>query len=71
MSASSLARQHFEEALVAAKLAGIGADAIGRAMLSVVIAKFLEYRTVGDVRAELLGAAENCDPDTDYPFMRP
>jgi len=39
-------------------------------MLSAVIATLLKYRTVADVRAELLAAAENCDPDTDCVFMR-
>jgi len=71
MSATMIARRHFEEALAEAEKSRAGRDAVARAMLSQVIAKFLEYRTVADVRAELAAAAENCDPDTDYPFMRP
>ncbi|HTW34571.1 MAG TPA: hypothetical protein VMD53_08130 [Rhizomicrobium sp.] len=71
MSATLIARRHLERALAEADAEGAGADAVARAMLSLVVAKFLTYRTVDDVRAELLSAAENCDPDTDYPFMRP
>jgi hypothetical protein len=71
MSASGIAKRHLEAALAEAKAGGSGEDAVARAMLSAVIGKFLEYRPVGDVRAELLAAAENCDPDTEYPFMRP
>jgi hypothetical protein len=31
----------------------------------------LERRGVADVRGELLAAADNVDPGTDYMFMRP
>ena len=71
MSATAIARHHLEKALAQAEAEGAGTDSVARAMLGLVIAKFLEYRTVDDVRAELIAAAENCDPDTDYPFMRP
>ncbi|HUO94342.1 MAG TPA: hypothetical protein VMU22_15560 [Rhizomicrobium sp.] len=71
MSATTIARAHFENALADAEKDDAGRDAVARAMLALVIAKFLEYRSVADVRAELLAAAENCDPDTDFPFMRP
>jgi hypothetical protein len=71
MSPTSIARSHLAAALAEAEASGANADALARAMLSQVIAKFLEYRSVADVKAELLAAAENCDPDTDYPFMRP
>jgi len=71
MSATAIARHHLEKALAQAEAEGAGTDSVARAMLSEVIATFLKYRTVADVRAELLGAAENCDPDTDYVFMRP
>jgi hypothetical protein len=40
-------------------------------MLSLVVSSMLERRGVADVRSELLAAAENVDPDTDYMFMRP
>lgn len=71
MSATAIARRHLEKALAQAEADGVGTDSVARAMLSEVIATFLKYRTVADVRAELAAAAENCDPDTDYVFMRP
>ncbi len=71
MSASAIAKQHLEQALSEAKAAGFDADGTARYMLGWVVAKYLEYRPVADVRAELQFVAENCDPDTDYVFMRP
>jgi hypothetical protein len=71
MSAGAIAKTHFSAALVAAKEAGQDADALARAMLSLAVTSMLERRSVADVRAELLAAAENVDPDTDYMFMRP
>jgi hypothetical protein len=69
MSATTIARHHFEAALAEA---GDGrGDAIARAMLGLVIAKFLSHRPIADVQAELRAAADYCDPDTDFPFMRP
>jgi hypothetical protein len=40
-------------------------------MLSLAVATFLEKRSVDDVRRELMAAADNVDPDTDFVFMRP
>jgi hypothetical protein len=71
MSATSIARSHLEAALADAETEGAGKDAVLRAMLSQVITKFLDYRSVADVRAELAAAAEHCDPDEDFVFMRP
>lgn len=71
MSAGAIARTHFAAALAAAKEAGQDADALARAMLSLAVTSMLERRSVADVRTELLAAAENVDPDTDYMFMRP
>jgi hypothetical protein len=71
MSASDIARRHYQSALQDGAAQAIKADAIARAMLSLAIATFLESRPVEDVRGELLAAAENVDPDTDYMFMRP
>ena len=33
--------------------------------------KYLENRAISDVQSELRFVAENCDPDTDFMFMRP
>jgi hypothetical protein len=71
MSAAEIAKRHLELALAEAKAAGCDIDATARYMLGSVIQKYLEYRTVEDVRSELQFVAENCDPDTDYMFMRP
>ena len=71
MSASDIARRHFAAAVAEAKASGLDSDAIARMMLSLAVGAFLERRSITDVRAELLSAAENVDPDTDYMFMRP
>jgi hypothetical protein len=71
MTAGEIARTHFVAAMAAAKASGQDADAVARQMLSLVVSSMLERRGVADVRSELLAAAENVDPDTDYMFMRP
>jgi hypothetical protein len=71
MTAGEIARTHFAAAMAAAKVHGQDADAVARNLLSQVVTSMLERRSVADVRAELLGAADNVDPDTDYMFMRP
>jgi hypothetical protein len=71
MSANQIAELHFEAAISAAEAANLGVDAVCRALLGLVISKYLQSRTVSDVRSELHFVAENCDPDTDFMFMRP
>lgn len=71
MSAGEIARRHFAAAIAAARAEGQDSDAVARCMLSAAISSMLERRSVAEVRAELLAAAENVDPDTDYMFMRP
>jgi len=71
MSAADIARRQFAAAMAEAKTQGQDPDAVARNMLSLVITSMLERRSVADVRAEILAAAENVDPDTDYMFMRP
>ncbi|MBP6012969.1 MAG: hypothetical protein KBA31_12140 [Alphaproteobacteria bacterium] len=71
MSAGDIARRHFAAAIAAARDEMQDADAVVRTMLSLAITSMLDRRSVADVRAELLAAAENVDPDTDYAFMRP
>ncbi|NWG46957.1 MAG: hypothetical protein HXY25_10490 [Alphaproteobacteria bacterium] len=68
---SRIARTHFEAALAEAARIGHEPDQIARAMFALVVKTYLQARSPEDVRAELLTAAENVDPDTDYPFMRP
>ena len=71
MSAAEIARRHFFAAVAEAETAGLGDDAICRALLGLVVAKYLESRTTADVQSELRFVADNCDPDTDFAFMRP
>ena len=71
MSASEIAKLHFEAALSAAEAANLDVDSVCRAFLSLVVSMYLQSRTVLDVQSELSFVAENCDPDTDFMFMRP
>jgi len=71
MKASRIAQKHFEAAILEAEASNIDSETLCRYILSLVVAKYLEKRSVADVRAELIGSAENCDPATDYVFMRP
>jgi len=71
MSAANIARRHFGAAIVEAVAAGHDPDALARQMLGLVVSKYLENRPVDDVRSELIFVAENCDPDTEFVFMRP
>ena len=71
MSASEIANRHFNAAMEEARTAGENSDGVCRAMLNLVVAKYLETRSVADVQSELHFLADNCDPDTDFAFMRP
>ncbi len=71
MSATEIAMRHFSAAIAETETAGQGADALCRAMLGLVVTKYLESRPVADVQSELRFVADNCDPDTDFMFMRP
>jgi hypothetical protein len=71
MSAQEVAQRHFTAALAEAEAAGLGIDSVCRALLGLVVSQYLAARGVGDVQAELHFVADNCDPDTDFMFMRP
>lgn len=71
MSASEIASRHFSAAIAEAKAGGQDSDGVCRALLGLVVAKYLEARSVADVQSELHFLADNCDPDTDFAFMRP
>jgi hypothetical protein len=71
MSATEIAKRHFSAALAEADAAGLGHDSACRALLGLVVSKYLEGRSVSDVQSELRFIADNCDPDTDFAFMRP
>lgn len=71
MSASDIAGCHFAAAIAEAERAGADTDGVCRALLGLVVSKYLERRSVSDVQSELRFVADNCDPDTDFNFMRP
>lgn len=71
MSGAEIAQRHFKAALADGKAEGLDADSVCRALLGLVVATYLETRTVADVQSELRFVADNCDPDTDFAFMRP
>jgi hypothetical protein len=71
MSATEIAERHFAAAVAEAERSGTGHDPVCRALLSLVVAKYLERRQLADVQSELRFVADNCDPDTDFMFMRP
>jgi len=71
MSAAEIASRHFSAALTEAKAASIDNDSLCRSLLGLVVAKYLETRSVSDVQSELHFLADNCDPDADFAFMRP
>ena len=71
MSATEIAERHFSAAMAEAEARRArdrqhmprAAGPCGR--------KYLESRGVSDVQSELRFVADNCDPDTDFMFMRP
>jgi len=71
MSVHQIAKRHFDAAMEEAKAEGQGSDALARRFLDLVIENYLKSRSVADVRSELQFLADNCDPDTDFMFMRP
>ena len=71
MSATEIASRHFAAAMAETEAEGQDADGICRALLGLIVTKYLESRPVADVQSELRFVADNCDPDTDFMFMRP
>ena len=71
MSAGDIAKRHFAAAMAEAHATGADPDSICRSLLNLVVGKYLETRPVADVQSELRFVADNCDPDTDFMFMRP
>ena len=71
MSTADIAKRHFTAALTEAKAEGAETDALCRSLLGLIVATYLETRSAADVQSELRFVADNCDPDTDFAFMRP
>jgi len=70
-SATKIAKTHFAAAMAETKAEGQGEDAVARALMVLVLETYMKMRSIDDVRQELMTAADNLDPDTDYMFMRP
>jgi len=70
-SASEIATAHLAAAISEAEATGANVDSLCRSLLGLIVSKYLESRTVADVQSELRFVADNCDPDTDFAFMRP
>jgi hypothetical protein len=68
---SEIANSHLTAAIVEAEACNVDIDGLCRSLLGLIVSKYLETRTVADVRSELHFIAENCDPETDFMFMRP
>ncbi|HWZ39835.1 MAG TPA: hypothetical protein VNY08_16205 [Bradyrhizobium sp.] len=71
MSVSEIAQRHFAAAVKEAEAAGLDHDGLCRALLGLLVSEYLKTRDVTDVQSELRFVADNCDPDTDFMFMRP
>ncbi len=71
MSSATIAERHFKAALDEANIEGVDPDTLCRSLLGLVVNQYLQSRSVADVQSELRFLAENCDPDTDFAFMRP
>lgn len=71
MTAYDIAKTRFEQAMADADNEKQSQDAVARALLDFVVRKYLERRPVADVQSELHYIADNCDPETDFMFMRP
>jgi hypothetical protein len=71
MSASEIAKRHVTAAFAEGEKEGCDGNALGRYVISEVIANYLRKRPVKDIQSELMFLAENCDPNSDYVFMRP
>jgi hypothetical protein len=71
MTSGAIAKHHLDAAVADAGAAGIESDALCRSLLGLIVAKYLETRSVADVQSELRFVAENCDPERDHIFMRP
>lgn len=71
MSATDIARHHFDAALKQADAASLDRDGLCRALLGLVVSEYLVTRGIADVQSELRFVSDNCDPDTDFAFMWP
>jgi hypothetical protein len=66
-----IAQRHLSAAMVEAEQASMDREGVCRALLGLVVSKYIESRAISDVQSELRFVADDCDPDRDFMFMRP
>jgi hypothetical protein len=71
MSSHAMVARHVAAALHEASAHSISGDVVARCLLSEAIRIFRQQRSIGDVAAELMMAAENLDEDAPLAFIRP
>lgn len=68
---ADLVRRHIATLRGQAEKVGLSTDVLGRLLLGEVIELWRQERPHEDIARELVFAAENLDPETDYVFTRP
>ena len=71
MSSHELVARHVNAALLEASTQAISSDVVARCLLSEAIRIFRQQRTIEDISAELMAAADNLDEDAPLAFIRP
>jgi hypothetical protein len=71
MSSHELVARHVVAALDEAASHSISSDVVARCLLSEAIRIFRQQRSIDDVAAELIAAADNLDEDAPLAFIRP
>jgi hypothetical protein len=71
MSSHELVARHVAAALDEAASHSISSDVVARCLLSEAIRIFRQQRSIDDVAAELIAAADNLDEDAPLAFIRP
>ncbi len=71
MSSHEMVARHVEAALREASGRSISSDVVARCLLSEAIRIFRQQRSIEDISAELMAAADNLDEDAPLAFIRP
>jgi hypothetical protein len=71
MSSHEMVARHVAAALHEASTHSISSDVVARCLLSEAIRIFRQQRSIEDISAELMAAADNLDEDAPLAFIRP
>jgi hypothetical protein len=71
MSSHELVARHVTAALQEAAAHSVSSDVVARCLLSEAIRIFRQQRSIDDIAAELMAAADNLDEDAPLAFIRP